>query len=621
MSRERMICQTCYKHEPKRLCAECGEQRKFVTEATGGVCPDCIKRAARSAKAQCAGCERTERLAKLGGQYCKPCQKKANRQYGKCSSCGKDGRYAVKKEKLCFHCYMNRCAPRRLQKLFKTVRLPNEYNQTLFDHLAGSIDCEKADEETCRQVLKFISFLKIYRFDSPLTWESIIKLKSNLPGVRFHYVRRCLQLLGELLLDPLKDETLEECKKRIKPLGPVASLEANAIAVFERYDLWLRSERQDVPRTRWDHFLELAGFWKWCVMRGLTSLAMVENEHVEEFLYTLGLKWRCRHCDSTKNVTRRGESQPAICENLNCKALRSYEKVVRRKPYTVRKCRSTLRLFFSWLKDVDEGIQIHPLPRCRRRKWNDKKRGLRKKKYLETMRYYDWEVIDALLTAIEDPKMPAEEAMALYLLLYHAFYLWELRTVRIPPQCRPTAAGVKSHELLEDVLSLEWLPRRLSRGKQFLGRTSDILKMEPADEPWLRDLVRRFMIDREKKQQRPDNPYLFVGTRRIPRSGPVDEGYLRTLIASATARVTGRVCRVDILGKSSRVLYSEFGGYEGFRHLRELGLSEETARSFTWAKRVRVVPRKASRILSTRFRGLSVAEIPATDIFGNPTDV
>ena len=49
--------------------------------------------------------------------------------------------------------------------------------------------------------------------------------------------------------------------------------------------------------------------------------------------------------------------------------------------------------------------------------------------------------------------MPAEEAMVLYLLLHHAFLLWELQTVRIPSQCRPLTLGAEPPESLEDTLS------------------------------------------------------------------------------------------------------------------------------------------------------------------------
>ena len=166
-------------------------------------------------------------------------------------------------------------------------------------------------------------------------------------------------------------------------------------------------------------------------MRGLTSLATVEAAHVEEYLHTLGLKWKCRHCSFTKNITARGEAPPTACENLECRALNSFEKVIRCVERSVDGHRARLRIFFGWLKDVEEGIEINPAPAAQRRK-RRKKRGRRTRKYPQTIQYYDWEVIDALLKAIEDPKMPAEEAMVLYLLLHHAFYLWELQDCANP---------------------------------------------------------------------------------------------------------------------------------------------------------------------------------------------
>lgn len=230
-------------------------------------------------------------------------------------------------------------------------------------------------------------------------------------------------------------------------------------------------------------------------------------------------------------------------------------------------------------------------------------------------------MIDALLKAIEDPKMPAAEAMALYLLLYHAFYVKELKTVQIPSQCRPLALGGGPREPLEEILTLELQPRELSRGKQFLGRTGEILKLEPKDEPWLRDLFRRFMLERSQKLRDPKNPYLFVATDRGPRGGPASDDYFRVLIKRATARVTGRVCTASILGKCSRLLYAEFGGHEGWRHLRELGLGEQHARSFAWAKRVRVVPKQASQTRKDDPKQhLSNLTLPPIDVFGIPTD-
>jgi len=328
-------------------------------------------------------------------------------------------------------------------------------------------------------------------------------------------------------------------------------------------------------------------------MRGLPSLATVERAHVEDYLHTLGLRSKCRHCSFTKNLTTRGESPPISCENLECRARSSFEKVIRCVESTVRGHRARIGVFFGWLKDVEEGIEINPAAAVQRMRGRRKKGERRTRKHTPTIQYYDWEVIDPLLKYPEDSRMPAEEAMVLYLLLHNAFYMWELQTVRIPSQCRPTALGAAPLESLEDVLTLEWQHRELSRSRQSLGRSGEILQMEPKDEPWLRDLVKRFMAERSKKLRDPNNPYLFVGIGRSPRAGYVGSQYFRLLLESATARITGRVCTVNILGKCSRLLYVEFGGYESFRHLRELGLEGHQARCYAWAKRVRVVPKRA----------------------------
>jgi hypothetical protein len=560
-------------------------------------------------------------LSKLGGQYCKTCQLTVNRGEGGCLGCGKDKQYLLKKEKLCYYCYANRSAPKGIREYVETVSIPDEYNRTLFHRLVALIDWEVADEIMRRRFKAFGNFLQTHTFDGPLTWETIFRLKSELSGRRFHYVRRCLQQLGELLLNSSKDETLEECKKRVRPLIPIASLEGDAVAVLRKYELWLRNERKNGPLGRRAHFDTLAGFWKWCAIRGLKSFATVEAAHVNEYLHILGLKWRCRHCSVTKNLTSRGETSPVVCENPKCCALYSYEKVIRCADRTIRKCAGTLRVFFGWLTDVERGIEINPAPPIDCRKSGTRKRWSRRA-YSLTIQYYDWAVISALLKAVEDPNMPADEAMALYLILYHAFYVKELKTVQIPTQCRPVMLGLEPPESLAVVLSLEWQTRELSRGRQFLGRTGDKLQLEPRDEPWLTDLVKRFVHERNQKLRDPNNRYLFVGESYRPPCATAGALYFRRLIPRATTRVTGRICTANILGKCSRILFAEFGGHEGFRHLRELGLGEHQARSYAWAKRVRVIPKQVNRNQkngSNQHRSNLI--VPLIDVFGIPTDL
>lgn len=436
-----MICPTCYQAEPRAQCSICGLEKRFVTDG-GGVCPKCIQRTSPT-EIECARCGKKKQPAKRGGKYCRPCQERLKCGRGICSSCKKDRQYRHPGNKLCNRCALNYWAPSRLRKYVETASISDEYNRTLFRHLTGLINWETVNEELRVKLYDFGKFLQCHKFEEPLTLESILKLKADLTVAQFERVRCCLEQLAELLLGPAKDENWEECMNGINPLVPLASLPANVVAVFKKYNIWLRTERRNNRKARRNHFETLGNFWRWCAMAGVMSLEGVKAAHVEEYLHILGLKWKCRHCSFTKNLTRRGEVPPTVCENVQCRASDSFEKVIRCVQRTVDTHRAALRIFFGWLKNVEDGIEGNPAPAARRRK-AEKKRDLKQTRKAEpAIQYYPWEVISALLQSIQDPKMPAEEAMVLYLLLHHACSLWELQTVRIPSQCRPPALGAE----------------------------------------------------------------------------------------------------------------------------------------------------------------------------------
>jgi hypothetical protein len=285
-----------------------------------------------------------------------------------------------------------------------------------------------------------------------------------------------------------------------------------------------------------------------------------------------------------------------------------------------------LRIFFGWLKDVEHGIQVNAAPAAEKKKrkvrWNAPTH-----KSLRTIQYYDWDILGALfdaieINALEGANVPVAETFALYFVLHHGFYVYELQTVRIPLECRPVVVCGVSPKPLEQVLRLEWQRRELSRNRHFVGRTGDVFEMQPADERWLPELTARFMLDRNVALRDLNNPYLFVCRYAKHPCRPVGTHYIWRLIQKATARITGRVCNPNILSKSSRLLYSEFGGYEGWRHLRELGLCETHARRYAWAQRIRVIPKEPNEDAIKRFStGHSPLVLPANDVFGVPTSV
>lgn len=290
----KMICQTCYLKEQKANCGACGKEKRFVAEG-GGICPECVKRASLPTEIECAGCGKSKQPAKRGGEYCKPCQTRVKCGRGRCSGCGKDRRYIHKTKRLCNVCCLNHWAPNRLRTYIKTGRISNEYNLALFRQLVGLINWEMITEEDRGRFYDFGEFLQCHTFEETLEWGSILKLKSELPPAKFRSVRFCLERLGELLLDPVKDYNWEECTNGINPLVPLASLDLDAIAVFKKYDLWLRTERKNTPKARRNHFETLGGFWRWCSIYSSTTLFSCGNFKVCESLRSVGRQRSARN--------------------------------------------------------------------------------------------------------------------------------------------------------------------------------------------------------------------------------------------------------------------------------------------------------------------------------------
>lgn len=608
-----MICYRCYWNEAKAKCGLCGREMRFIADS-GGICLDCKHWGWGPEEITCTKCGKNRPPASRCSELCRSCHERRGR--GKCSRCNRDCSYVLKTAKLCKRCAHNEQAPKRLRIFIEKVGISNEIDRSLFQKLVETIDWNRVDEEFCRHICDFGTFLQSHTLKQPLTWSNIRKMCYDLKAHKFRRVRECLEDVGQLLLGP-RNEQIDELE--LNSLKPVAWVAPELQVIMGKYDRWLCDERNDAALSRKRHFVTLNQFWKYCVRRGVALMADVKAAHVEEFLYTLSVKWKCVRCSYTKNVSIRGESPPTACENPACRAVGSFQKTLRNKQQSVLGHRGVLRIFFGWLRDVEQAIEVNPAP-LPSKTHNRKRRGKAGRKRPATIQYYDWEIVLALLDAIEDPNSPAEEAMVLYLIMHHGFFVRELLTVRIPPQCRPQTFGGASTEPLEDILNLEWQPRRLSRNRQFLGRSADVFTMEPTEEAWTRALAARFMQERNQKLRDVTNPYLFVAAKMRSARGPVTYGYLRQLVQRATSRVTGRACTIGILSKSSRLLYSEFGGFEGARHLREMGLCPGQARAYTWAQRIRVIPKQAKRSAPfARHRGAKLT-VPGIDVFGIPTE-
>ncbi len=388
------ICDACYMKESKAQCGKCGRERRFVSE-NGGLCLQCSERASPAIEIACRECGKIRPPAIRGSEYCHPCRQRIRRT-GICSLCRREGRYWSSIKRLCKRCGRNESAARLLTQFVETLDISNEYNRFVFEQLVSITDRATVTEEIRQRIVETGTFLQSHEIQEPLSWRTIRELDSKLSGAQYR-VREGLQHLAEHLLGPDVDQVDPSAAKE---LALIDRLPASVRPIAQQYSEWLRNERKDTDRVRLTHLRTLNRFWRCCRTQGVTCLANVTAEHVEEFLYVLNFRWKCRECSSTKNLSGRGEAPPSVCENSSCAASGCFDKVVRCLPVSLSGYRAQLRIFFGWLKEVEHGIQVNPAPSAGKKKkkgrWNAPTH-----KSPRTIQYYDRDIIDALLNAIE----------------------------------------------------------------------------------------------------------------------------------------------------------------------------------------------------------------------------
>jgi hypothetical protein len=313
-----VICYHCYWKEPKAACGLCQRQMRFTAD-NGGICLECKLWGWGPQEITCRRCGKSRPPAARRSELCRSCHERRCR--GKCSRCDRDCSYELKTAKLCKRCAHNHQAAKRLRIFIEKISISNELNRSVFQKLVETIDWDRVDEEFRRHIFEFGTFLQSHTLE-PLTWSSIRKVCYELKAHKFRRVRECLEDVGDLLLGPASAKSDEI---NIDPLRPVAWMPRDVRQMMEAFERWLCEDRNNTPFTRQGHFGTLSRFWKCCAKRGVSLMADVKASHVEEFLYTLSVQWKCLRCSYTKKVSSRGENPPGACENSTCRAVASFE--------------------------------------------------------------------------------------------------------------------------------------------------------------------------------------------------------------------------------------------------------------------------------------------------------
>jgi hypothetical protein len=607
--KDRDICRSCYRKEPKRCCIRCGKVRHAVEESTG-LCPRC----ASHPQARCSKCLEERVIYNQEQQLCKTCNEalyqrtrtKMRRVKRPCSVCGAERASALmhrticracrllerkgqqicagcgklkvihfEQQRLCKQCNKERNAKKALERYVTHYETPFPYNKELFDLLVTTIDWEAVTQKMDRKIRAFGRFLQTCEFKASLTWESIeqaLPVLGSTHRTQPKMVRACLFDLGHLLAASGKLEKREDYIAQRNALTSLKYMPVFIQPTMDRYVAWLW-EQQHTPVAIHQHLGQLTFFWKWCDQQEIHVLYEISPALINEYLLGLYWQWQCTHCQALLPFASSEKKAPQVCPS--CTAIGSFTQIPRYAQNTVRDHRATLRTFFRWAR-MNRLIVANPVQR-------------RIAAPEPKIQHYPQEVVEKLCTYILDPDADPVEALVLYLIIFHGLSVWELQHAEIPTLL-PLSETIP-HPTLDEMYYVIVPRPKPSKGNHMPGRPSLRLDFAGAAEPWLKPLLRRFEQQRIHILQNPKNRYLLVspgGTRR--RNTPVGKVYIWTLVRQASLRVLGTACNPNTLRKTAGIIFADAAGGA---ILRWMGWQAGQAFAYAWASREVIHPKNA----------------------------
>ncbi len=604
----RDLCRACHRSEPSARCVRCGLMRHNIAEATG-LCPRCMGMIARP-ESPCRYCGRVRVIVAREAGLCQPCQQyMRHRQRNKdkqvavacavcgkmrpsalltravCQACWRQGRNGrglcarcghlkpihIAAERLCKHCYADALAPKALRRYLADYSTPHPYNKVLLDLLTATIEWDGVTEKVDRRVRSFGRFLQVRRLDEPLTWEAIdAALPALGPTNRNNpkQIRACLLDLGHLLAARGELEGRETYVARRNALAPIIRAPAHVRELLHRYTAWLW-ERRTVPANVRDHLEALAAFWSWCDGRAIGSPREVQVSLINDYLLTLYWRWHCPTCQGGTPFEPRDRRAPKSCPH--CGAVHTLVKAKGYAQNTVRGHRARLLVFFDWAK-LNRMVVTNPVQR-------------KTPAPNATITHYPPDVIKRLCAYVAAPDADPLEALILYLILFHALSVQELRHAQIP-----TLLSLHEDVPLPTLTDAYYaiVPKSdPSLGDCSPGRPDTRLDFLPKAEPWLKPLLRRFEQWRRTTIKNPANRHLLVSPGQSRHIMPVGYVFVWQVVRRASLRVLGATCTPNTLRKTVGVMFADRAG-AGI--LRWMGWDDQQAFAYTWAERTMIQP-------------------------------
>jgi hypothetical protein len=521
-------------------------------------------------KMVCCECGLTKACATRSEMICQACYNK--RRYGelRCTFIGCSKSIENKKWQLCRRHNKDRLAPQRLSEYVKAYHSPFPQNESYFSVLTAKLRLTDYDGVTTirgKDLIRYRAigkYLQTYELPEVLTWQAIheaMRKVSKRGRLKRKLIRSGLLELGNIYLQagllPSWESYLNE-QRLDRYLKSTPAIFVEHVAVFERWaaqgmlnpkhEISLHESQPLAITTKstLETVYAVVAFLNWCFKRNICALTDINESTVATYKESLFWQQECKVC--RKRIPFDGDKRSEMCSNEECQAINSYVKIRRLARMSVTRFMMNLRTFFNWAQ-LHDVVQEHPVtydtgrvPRGMFTVMNERGEMI---EISDSIRRYDDDVVERLCRYMVAPDADPEEALVLYLIIFHLLTVTELSNAKIPSLAAETPPSDRDHA--KDFEYLLVPVRERSRGRHTPRRDGPIMKYPKEAAYWLRPLLERYF---EKRRSGRASEYLFVGQVRPSRNSmPVNPIHIWQLVHQASLRVlNGTINPRDLRG-------------------------------------------------------------------------
>jgi len=254
---------------------------------------------------------------------------------------------------------------------------------------------------------------------------------------------------------------------------------------------------------------------------------------------------------------------------------------------------SGLRLFFDWAK-LQKLVTDNPISDIRcggARRFTVRSDSGEMIEVAEAIRRYDDIVVERLCAYIVSPDADPEDAVILYLIIFHFLSNAELRNLRIPSLVKAGSGMLDASKCADDFRHLHLPLRRLTRGNSSVIRTDTKIVFPRKALNWFNPILQRHYEERAGLIKCQHQEYFLVGEETGFCNKSVTKDYVIRRVRIASLRALGAVVSPSDLRRTAADMFAQRSKRRG-AILTKMGFSPLSAILFNYLERFPIQPRE-----------------------------